>query len=66
MNKKELKHPLFLNVISCVLTIAFLIAFYDLIPIMHKVKALFILVPLFYILLVATFALFYKYDHKNR
>jgi nitric oxide reductase large subunit len=64
INRKELKHPLALNLIVFVLTVCFLVAFYYMISVFSKVYSLFILIVLFYILLDIAFYLFYKCDQK--
>lgn len=64
INRKELKHPFALNVMTFVLVLCFSVALYYMIPVMHKFYSIIILLLLFYIAQVIAFYLFYKYDHK--
>lgn len=64
LKSNQLKHPLSLNIISFVLVLCFLLAFYYLIPAYHKLFSLIILLPIFYMIEVIVSYLFYKFDFK--
>ena len=64
INRKELKHPLALNVISFVLTLCFLVLLFYMLNVLSKGYSLFILILLLYVAIDIAFYLFYKFDHK--